>query len=78
MARYSFRNQDTGEEWELGMTFAERERYVETLPANVKQVTRGAAIGDTIRMGKTKPPDFFRDRLRDIRDSHVGSTIDVR
>ena len=78
MANYSFRNQRTGDEWELTMSFAERDEYARSLPEHVKQVTRRApGLGDPIRMGLRKPPDTFRDRLRDIRDTHVGSTIDV-
>lgn len=33
------------------------------------------AIGDSIRMGITKPSDGFRDRLREIHKNTPGSTL---
>ena len=35
------------------------------------------AFGDTIKMGMRKPDDGFRDRLKEIKSSHAGSTMNI-
>jgi len=45
---------------------------------NSKQIiTRGNSFLDPYRMGRVKPSDSFRDTLRDIKNEHPGSTINV-
>lgn len=77
MPVYSFRNRDTGEEYELTLSMSEREEYLAANP-NVEQfIGRAPSIGDSIKLGLKKPDGWFRDRLKDIKKSHRGSDINT-
>ena len=66
MPTYLFRNKDTGEEYEEFMMISELDAYLEK--NNVEQLLNGApALGDSIRLGLKKPPDSFRDVLREVK-----------
>jgi len=41
-------------------------------------ITRGNAVLDSVRMGRTKVSEGFRDTLIDIKKEHPGSTIKIR
>lgn len=67
MPSYSWKNLNTGEEFTTVMTMAEREEYVKANPHIQQQLIAAPALGDTIRMGMVKPPESFRDILREIK-----------
>jgi len=67
MPSYSFKNLNTGEEFITVMSMAEREEYVKTNPHIQQQLIAAPALGDSIRMGMVKPPDSFRDILREVK-----------
>ena len=41
-------------------------------------ITRGNAVLDSVRMGRTKVSEGFRDTLIDIKAEHPNSTIKIR
>lgn len=67
MPRYSWKNLNTGEEFTTVMTMAEREEYVKANPHVQQQLIAAPALGDSIRMGMVKPPESFRDILREVK-----------
>ena len=78
MPIYWFHDLDTGKEWSEEMTIAEFEERRRTKPPNVQSVLRKATmIGDPHRLGLKKPDEGFRDRLKDIKKAHIGSTINT-
>lgn len=77
MPLYSFRNTETNEEFTLLISYAEKGRYLSENSNIQSIITRAPAIGDAVRLGKVKPDEGFRDRLREIKKAHIGSTIDV-
>lgn len=76
MPTYQFLNQDTGKIDELVMTISERDQFVIDNPSMVQQLNK-LNLGDPIRMGVTKPPESFRDILRNIKDKHLGSNVNI-
>ena len=78
MPLYRFRNKKTRREWEVSMSMREREEYLAENDDVESIITRAPSIGDPIRMGITRPDESFRDRLREIKNAHHGSTIDIR
>lgn len=73
MPVYSFENKETNEQFELTMSMAEREPYLEANP-NIKQIfTKFPGIGDPGRLGITKVDDGFKDVLKNVKKHHPGS-----
>jgi hypothetical protein len=69
MPTYIFHNTETDEQWEQIMKIAEMESFMEANP-HVKQVPCFGGIGDSVRLGKKKPDEGFRDILRQIKNSN--------
>ena len=58
------------------MTMSERDQFVIDNPSMVQQLNK-LNLGDPMRMGITKPPEGFRDILRNIKDKHLGSNVNI-
>lgn len=78
MPTYTFRNNETQEVYDLVFSsFSKKDKYLEDNP-NVQQIhTSCPSIGDPIRLGIRKPDDAFRDKLKDIKRAHRGSTVNT-
>ena len=76
MPTYTFEDIENGNVENLTMTISELDDYKKDNP-NMKQVLGSFGISDPIRMGLRKPDEGFRDRLKDIKRSHKGSTINT-
>jgi hypothetical protein len=81
MPSYTFLNTETGEVFDEIMTISGREEYLTANPHIQQQIVSAPALGDPMRLGRVKPPDAFRDRLREIKKSHskgfTRSTINI-
>lgn len=75
MPTYTFRNNDTQEEFDIRMSIAERDQYVQDNPHLTQLLYKAPAIGDPIRLGLKKPDDGFRDVLRNVKSHHPGQKI---
>ena len=75
---YSFEDQETGEEFELQMSYEELKQFLEDNP-KVNQTFR-MNIGDPIGLGITRPPsDFQKYVLGRIKEAHpLGKAIERR
>jgi len=67
MPSYTFLNNDTGETFTTIMSMTEREEFLSKNPNIQQQIVSAPALGDSIRLGMVKPPDSFRDVLREIK-----------
>lgn len=67
MPSYCYKNLNTGDEFTTVMSMAEREEYLKTNPHIQQQLIVAPTLGDSIRMGMVKPPDSFRDILREAK-----------
>lgn len=76
MANFTFRNKDTQEVYDLSLSFAERDKYLEDNP-NVEQLITGSPsfIYDNYNF-MNKVPSGFRDVLKQIKKQNPNSTID--
>ena len=74
MPTYPFKNTDTGEEYELFMSMAERDRYLKR-NKNVVQLLSSVTIGDPVLMGITKPPSSFTDNIKRMQAAIPGNNI---
>lgn len=77
MPIYSFKNTETGEEFDLMLKLADRETYLEENP-NLKQIITGSApLIDSARLGRAKPDQGFRDLLTSMKNnkSYTGNKI---
>ncbi len=77
MPIYSFKNIDTGEEFDKMLKLADREEYLEKNP-NIKQIITGSApLIDSARLGRAKPDQGFRDLLTSMKQnkSYTGNKI---
>lgn len=73
MPIYSFEYKDTEEEFELELSMAERETYLADNP-NVRQIFTRMNIGDSVRLGITKPPsDFTKYVLGRVKETNPGA-----
>jgi len=75
---YSFEDQETGEEFELEMTYDQLKDFLADNP-KVSQTFR-MNLGDPVRMGVTKPPsDFTKHVLGKIKEAHpLGKAVERR
>lgn len=62
MPTYSFRNTDTGEEYNLILSMSEREKYL-TENKNVEQIITVPNIVDPVNIGVKKPPVDFQKHV---------------
>ena len=68
---------ETGEEFEEFMTISSFDPYKEAHPHLVSVPNGGPAIGDPFRLGRMKPSEDFKDRLKQIKSIHPHSTIEI-
>ena len=76
MGLFNFRNKKTGKIIEVNMTIAEAEAYEKANP-HLEWMCSAPKIVDAHKVGRMKPTDAFRDRLKDIKKSHRGSNINT-
>lgn len=75
MPEYKFRNKETGEEHLESMKISELDQYKADHP-ELEQMVHGAPLFVCpIRLGVQKPSTDFRNRLREIKNTHKHSTI---
>lgn len=72
MPTYTFKNNDTGQEWVQSMTISEKEQYLED-NKNITQLLVPVSFGDPVKLGIRKPDSNFRDVLREIKNKFPGS-----
>ena len=77
MPTYKFRHRETGEEFEEFMKISDFDEYKELHPHLESVPNGGPAIGDPLRLGRMKPSQDFRDRLKQIKSVHPHNTIDI-
>lgn len=75
MGTFNFRNRRTGKVRQLTMTIAEAEQHEKEHPEQ-EWLCSAPGIGDPYRLGRKKPDDAFRDRLKDIKKHH-GRTAKI-
>ena len=75
MPTYTFRNKETDEEFTLSMKMDEREPYLKQNP-HIEQIFTIPRIGDSVRLGVTKPnTDFHKHVIGKIADTVPGNNI---
>lgn len=78
MPTYTFINTETNEEFEMVFSsFSKKDSYLEQNPTIKQTITSPPGLGDPIRLGIRKPDDAFRDKLKDIKRTHRGSTVNT-
>lgn len=76
MPLYTFRNIETGEEFEENLRMAELDDYIKDNP-HLKHIMGCPGIVDPFRIGVSKTPDSFKDVMRDIKKRNPLGNIDV-
>jgi hypothetical protein len=77
MPIYSFRNNDTNDEFEKTMSNSERELFLANNPNIVQIFTKFPGVVDPVRVGLRKPDDGFRDVLRNVKHHHKKDSINT-
>jgi hypothetical protein len=77
MPLYEFRNNVSGEIYDLSMKISELDKYLEDNPNIERYHGSAPSVGDSIKMGFKKPDDAFRDKLKDIKRKHRRSVINT-
>lgn len=77
MPTYTFRNEETKEEFTTIMSLSEREEFLENNP-HIKQCLATPSFGDSVRMGVRKIDNGFNDVLQKAKNAHKHSTIETR
>lgn len=76
MPEYTFRNKKNGKTRVLSMGIAEGDKYEKDHP-NWERLCGRPGFGDSWRMGHLKPPEVFRDRIREIKKKIPKNTLNV-
>lgn len=75
MPTYSFRDRDTGLEFEKFMSISAREQYIKDNP-HVEPVINGAPmVADPVRVGVRKRDSGFKEVLQRIHERTPGSDL---
>lgn len=77
MPTYAFYNKETGELTEKFLSFSERDQYLKDNPHLEQRIAGAPAIADSVRMGRTKTPESFRQLLKQI-DKRAGGRSTVK
>ena len=83
MPYYDYKCEKCGHEFEENLKIAERDTPIEqpcrfpTCGGEVRMVYAKPHIGDPWHHSGKKVDEGFKDRLREIKSSHRGSTINV-
>lgn len=77
MPTYTFRNEETQEEFTTIMTIAEREEFLQNNP-NIKQCLATPGFADPVRLGVRKIDNSFNDVLIKAKSAHKYSTINTK
>jgi hypothetical protein len=78
MPTYDFRNEETGEVFEMQMSISEMEKYLKK-NKHIKQAVSRVALGDSVHLGITKPPsDFQKNVIGRIKESVPGNKINSK
>jgi hypothetical protein len=75
MPTYTFKNRETGEIHEQFMMMAELDPFKESNPHLECVPGKPPMIIDPIRLGVTKPSPEFRERLKEIKKTHLHNNI---
>lgn len=75
MPTYSFRNNDTNDEFEKTMSNSERELFLVANPSIVQIFKKFPGVVDSVRVGVRRPDDNFRDVLKKAKNAHKYNTI---
>lgn len=74
MPTYSFKNTETGEEFDKFMSISAREDYLKENP-HIQPMLTCAAICDPVRVGATKKDSGFNEVLQKIHERTPGSAL---
>lgn len=75
MPSYSFRDENTLEEFEEVMSNSARELLLEENPHIKQTFKRFPGIVDSVRIGVRRPDDNFRDVLKKAKNAHKYNTV---
>jgi hypothetical protein len=75
MPTYTFRNKETGEEFEQFMGISAREEYLKQNPHLETLILGAPALGDSVRLGIRKTDAGFKEVLQKIHDKTAGSAL---
>ena len=77
MPMYQFRNKETGEIIERTMKISDLDQWKEDNPEYETYIAGAPTIGDSVRLGRQKPDQGFREVLSKIKQAHPRGTIDT-
>jgi hypothetical protein len=77
MPSYTFKDWNTGNLWDGIMSYEDKRCLLIKSPYLRPIIKKAPAIGDAVRLGRIKPAEPFRERLREIKDTHHGSDLNV-
>jgi hypothetical protein len=75
MPTYSFRDENTLEEFEQIMSNSDRELLLEENPHIKQTFKKFPGIVDSVRIGVRRPDDNFRDVLKKAKNAHKYNTV---
>lgn len=74
MPIYEFKNKKTKKIHEKFFSWSERETYLKDHP-ELEAVMSQTQVGDPVMLGYKKPDQWFRNKLRAIKQANPGSNI---
>jgi predicted nucleic acid-binding Zn ribbon protein len=77
MPTYTFRNKETGEQFEQFMKISERDEYLTKNPQLETLITGAPMMMDPMRAGVRKIDNGFKDVLQQIHSRTPGSKLDL-
>ena len=75
MPTYTFRNTETGEEFDKFMKIAECDDFLKENPKLEKIITGTPQLIDPVRLGIRRPDQGFKEVMQKIHEKTVGSDL---
>lgn len=76
MPTYSFKNIETGEEFDKFMSMSAREDFLKENPNIQPLIKSSAAVCDSVAIGVTTTDSGFKEVLKNIHNRTAGSSLD--
>ena len=77
MPTYTFKNKDTGEEFDEIMMISERDQFLKDNPHLIQKPVAPRIVSGVTGMGSNKVSDGFKEVLQKVKSSNHGSTINT-
>ena len=77
MPTYTFKNKDTGEEFDEIMMISERDQFLKDNPHLIQKIVAPRIVAGVMGVGSHRVSDGFKEVLQKVKSTNHGSNINT-